>query len=427
MNPVSPRLVTTPIMPRNPIREIREVPATPKVPNRTVARVTNPVIIPTVTIPRPVVTTPGVTRPVVPVVPKPVVPVVAKPVIPVVPKPVVPVVTKPLVTVPTTKLVVPTAIIRPPVIVPTVTRLQVPTVIVRPPVVPHTVLTTPKPVVPTVIKPPTVPTKVILPTKVPGPTLPINVPVKTTAPIVPITPNDDSPTETFVNIIIGEQDADTMDEKEYLGYVRYLLNDQNKYDVFSRLFPENTCGGVRLRMKEMKSPTMNITPNDQSLVSCIHSKEGRKASVAVNFSYENHANLIWFDTENKLVNRYDPQVPGNDPGQDIMDDTIRAHLGKILPNYYYIGNTSEFWQCVQGVHEQGRTFKGDYYCQDYSLLYAINRIYGLSNQAASFNLVSRGPDILVDLAELLRALAYKIRAEQGKEIPERFRNWKPVV
>lgn len=408
MNPVSPRLATTPILPRNPVREIREVPETPKVPNRTVARVTNPIVIPTVTVPKQTVATPTIPKP-----------VVTKPVIPVITKPVIPVPT-------TTRLAIPTVIVRPPVIVPTITRIPVPTVIVRPPVLPPVLPTTPKPVIPTVLKPPVIPVKIAPATMVPKPTLPINVP-KAQKINIPIAPNDDSPTETFVNIVIGEQDADTMDEKEYLGYVRYLLNDQNKYDVFSRLFPDNTCGGVRLRMEKTTSPTMKITPNDQSLVSCIHSKEGQKASVAVNFSYENHANLIWFDTENKLINRYDPQVPGNDPGQDIMDDTIRAHLGKILPDYYYIGNTSEYWQCVQGVREQGRTFKGDYYCQDYSLLYAINRIYGLSNQAASFNLVSRGPDILVDLAELLRALAYKIRAEQGKEIPERFRNWKPVV
>ena len=135
--------------------------------------------------------------------------------------------------------------------------------------------------------------------------------------------------------------------------------------------------------------------------------------------------MLWFDTDNKIINRYDPQVSGDAYGQSIMDDTIRIYLGNLFPDYVYLGNTLDEWQCVQGVRGEGRTYKSDYYCQDYSLLYAINRINGMSHEDAAFSLVARGDDVLIDLAELLRALAYRIRAEIGKQIPERFRNWNP--
>jgi len=237
--------------------------------------------------------------------------------------------------------------------------------------------------------------------------------------------NIDSPAETFVNIIIAEQDADIMEAKEYLGYVRYLLNDQSKYDVFSKLFPNNTCPGVIFRMETENSPTPRIIPNERTLIDCIHAKEIQGGSIAVSFTYQNHANILWFDTTNKIINRYDPQISGDIYGQSIMDDTIRKYFENTFPNYIYLGNTLQEWQCVQGVRGEGRTFKSDYYCIDYSLLYAINRINGMSHEDAAFSLVTRGEDILVDLAELLRALAYRVRYEMGKEIPERFREWKP--
>lgn len=42
---------------------------------------------------------------------------------------------------------------------------------------------------------------------------------------------------------------------------------------------------------------------------------------------------------------------------------------------------------------KGRTFKSDYF-----LLYAINRINGMSHEEAAFSLVSRGEDVLIYLA-----------------------------
>lgn len=202
-------------------------------------------------------------------------------------------------------------------------------------------------------------------------------------------------------MVIQEQDADIADEKEYLGYVRYLLADESKYEIFTRFYPQNTCPNVHVRMETYTS-TPKITPSDQALVRCIKAHEVRGGSVAVYFSYERHANTLWFDVTNKIVNRYDPQVDFQSRGQSSLDQQLGAYLGTILPDYYYLGNTLEDYQCVQGVRGQGRTHKGDYFCQDYSLLYAIRRIHGMSHEEAAFDLVAKGDDVLIELADLLR-------------------------
>ena len=374
-------------------------PITPAIPQPTVPPVPRPTVPP---VPRPMV--PPVPRPTVPPVPRPTVPPVPRPMVPPVPRPVV---TQP----PTQRTVAPTIVTQPTITRPTVPPVPRPTV---PPVAPTVPRPTVPPVAPTV--PPRAPLTVVTP--------PREIITPTISPQVP---NIDSPTEIFIETIIAEQDADIMDEKEYLGYVRYLLNEENKYDVFARLFPDNTCPSIIFRMESYNSPVPRVIPSEPALVGCIRSKERTGKSIAVYFTYENHANMLWFDTENKLINRYDPQVSGESRGQDIMDDTVRLYLSRLFPEYVYLGNTLESWQCVQGVREQGRAFKADYYCQDYSLLYAINRINGMSHEEAAFDLVGRGPDILIDLAELLRALAYKIRSEIGRPIPERFRDWRPTT
>jgi hypothetical protein len=312
-------------------------------------------------------------------------------------------------TIPRVPIVPQVPIIRPPTvpIVPQVPIVQPPTV----PIVPQ---------VP-IVRPPTVPMPNAIPSPSPVP-MPNMIPVQSPQPIEQVhTP------EQFIEMIIREQDADTAQEKEYLGYVRYLLNDESKYDIFSRLFPENTCRGVHFRLESPSIPEPNVEPSDDALVECVRAKEAAGKSVAVSFSYENHANMIWFDTINKEINRYDPQVPFDDPDQRKIDNTIRQYLEIWFPEYRYLGNSIELFQCVQGVRGEGRQYKSDYFCQDYSLLYAINRINGMSHEEAAWALVARGDKVLDDLAELLRGLAYRVRSEIGKPIPERYREWKPVI
>lgn len=426
--PEVPRpIIPIPIIPRPVILPVAPV-TTPRVP--TVRPIVPVVPTPIVMVPRPTVIAPAITRPTV-TVPRPTI----------IPQPITTIVTPPA-----PRVTVPPA---PRVSVPPAPKVIVPRTAIAAPVVPRTAIAATavprtavaKPRIPSPVKTiqPTI--TIIPPINVGSPEKPAS-PLTITAPIREVAiptlpaeiPNIDSPVEIFVQEIIAEQNADIMDEKEYLGYVRYLLNDQSKYDIFARLFPENTCQNVTFRVNtvEIKKDTAatyvpRIIPNEQMLFDCIKAKEQTHKSVAVYLSYENHANLLWFDTENKLINRYDPQAATQGYKQDELDDAIREYLGKAFPDYYYLGNTLETWQCVQGIREQGRTYKADYYCQDYSLLYAINRINGMSHEEAAFALVARGEDILFDLAELLRALAYKIRAELGKTVPEQYRVWRPTM
>ena len=229
-----------------------------------------------------------------------------------------------------------------------------------------------------------------------------------------------TPVEDFISLVIKEQDADIAHEKEYLGYVRYLLNADNKYDIFARLYPETTCVSVDVRV-EVESRRVLINPDPDDLIDCVYTAANKGKSVGVYLSYHNHANALWFDTAKKEINRYDPQAPGDARDQSIIDDLLRKELAQYFPDYNYLGNTLEDYMCIQGVREVGRRYKADYFCQDYSLLYDLRRAKGMSHEDAAWDLVEKRDQVLEELAELLRSLAYKKRQELGKQVPSQYR------
>jgi hypothetical protein len=167
---------------------------------------------------------------------------------------------------------------------------------------------------------------------------------------------------------------------------------------------------------------------DVPLIHCIRAHEAQGGSVAVYFTYEQHANSLWFDVTNKVINRYDPQYYGDVFHQGILDTNVRDHLKFILPDYQYLGNTLERAQCVQSVRADKRqNFREDAFCEDYSLLYAIRRINGMSHAEAAEDLVAKGDSIQAELIELLEALAYRIRLDEGNPVPEQYQNWNPLT
>ena len=229
-----------------------------------------------------------------------------------------------------------------------------------------------------------------------------------------------TPVEDFISLVIKEQDADIAHEKEYLGYVRYLLNADNKYDIFARLYPETTCVYVHVRV-EIEQRKVLIQPSPDDLVDCVYTAANKGKSVGVYLSYHNHANALWFDTTKKEINRYDPQAPGEARDQAVIDELLRNELAQYFPDYKYLGNTLEDYMCIQGVREVGRRYKADYFCQDYSLLYDLRRAQGMSHEEAAWNLVENRDKVLDELAELLRSLVYKKRSELGRQVPSRYR------
>jgi hypothetical protein len=254
-----------------------------------------------------------------------------------------------------------------------------------------------------------------------------------------------TPVEQFIETVIFEQDADIAEEKEYLGYVKYLLDADIKYDVFARLHPEFTCEKVGLKVFYIGSKdrfrgeegatfygqlkandnieqgaAIRVYPSLTKLQMCVVAAESQNRSVAIYLEYENHANMIWIDTKNKIINRYDPQVPATERYQELLDVGIRVFFATTLPEYQYLGNTQEDFLCVQGIRGADRIHKSDYFCQDYSLLYAERRAKGMTHEEAAFDLVANADNILLELAELLRQLTYKKRLEIGKPVPRKY-------
>lgn len=54
--------------------------------------------------------------------------------------------------------------------------------------------------------------------------------------------------------------------------MKYLLNDQSKYDIFSRIFPNNTCSGVVFHMETELARAPRIIPIERPLIDCIRNK-----------------------------------------------------------------------------------------------------------------------------------------------------------
>jgi hypothetical protein len=291
------------------------------------------------------------------------------------------------------------------------TTVILPRVVIPPrPVSPVRITLPPRPVSP----PRTVsPRRVIVPQRPVSPTR-VTTPTQSPKPVTPQTPIDD-----FVNTVIREQDADIPNEKEYQGYINYLLNAEDKYNIFARIYPDSTCLGVSVRV-EVDARYVQIRPVPDSLVDCVYTAANRNRSVGVKLSYRNHANSLWFDTINLEINRYDPQVSGQERDQPIIDNLLRTELANLFPDYTYLGNTLEPEWCVQGIRSQGRRYKADYFCQDYSLLYDIRRAQGMTHEQAAWDLVEKRDTILEELRELLLTLAYRKRLELGRSIPVRY-------
>jgi len=209
----------------------------------------------------------------------------------------------------------------------------------------------------------------------------------------------------FMEMINKDIRSDIFSDGDIRKYIRYLLNDANKYETFSKLFPHHTCPGVLIRMNRSDAKFPVVFPSENDLIECIQSKEHEGGSIALNFAYERHANTIWIDTVNRTINRYDPIKSSQLDSQNRMDDSIREYFNIHLPAYIYLGNTLDESQCSH------HALKHQYSCQDYVLLYTINRINGMSHEQAATDLILRSDQISDDLTNLYRNLVEYLRSE----------------
>ena len=204
----------------------------------------------------------------------------------------------------------------------------------------------------------------------------------------------------FADKIIVEQDSDQL-QKEYLGYVRYLIGDMTKYDVFSLMYPFSTIRGARFHI-EKSEVTYSLNP--LLLGSQMETSQG---GFGVMLTYDNNANMLWF--QGKEIWRYEPYAIANTEKQVEIDRMLELYFKAYIPGAKYYPHTLSPEQCVQYVRGIGRKYNAEYFCQDYSLLYTINRIKGLSHVASAVQLVSRGDLIHDDLHTLLMDLAVTYR------------------
>ena len=168
------------------------------------------------------------------------------------------------------------------------------------------------------------------------------------------------------------------------------LDDDTKYTLFSEMYPENSCRGVSLHIGKSKT---HAIPSNKVLQQCILEKEDNNVSIGINFTYQDRANLMWIDTTNKVINRYEPQIPGDSSYQAMLDDNIREYFLEYLPEYEYLGNTLKHNYCI-------KVDDGNNHRQDYCILYAINRINGMNYFEAAEDLSSREEEIFTITKEL---------------------------
>lgn len=204
----------------------------------------------------------------------------------------------------------------------------------------------------------------------------------------------------------------TLSTKDIYFNTRYV-DDKSKYTALTELYPENTCKGYNLDVGTYKT---RIIPDENSFLECLRTKEQLGISIAINLTFGKRSNLLWFDTIRKVINRYEPNIAGNSEQQAIIDDDIRDYFGSYLPDYTYIGNTLSPKQCIKiTVIPDSFMSYSDEFCQDYSLLYFINRVNGMSHEEAAQNLASKGQNIIKDVEVLLNTIEDVIKEVTKQE------------
>jgi hypothetical protein len=233
--------------------------------------------------------------------------------------------------------------------------------------------------------------------------------------------------EAMLDEVIGEQDSDIENEKDYLGIINGLLENHTKSDVFQGIHPTWIIfQSLRINNQGMSpdNPPENwyqfgdeggevtVERGGQADIynSIIDATIGGGAGIGMIIAYDRHANSMWFqmDTDNVLnIWRYEPSALVRDRNQNIIDSTLRGFFDNIfegkVPIKYHPHRLEPDWQ-VQGRRGADRLYKSDYFCEDYSLLYIENRAAGMDHEAAAFELVSEGEDILIRLRRLLREM-----------------------
>ena len=214
---------------------------------------------------------------------------------------------------------------------------------------------------------------------------------------------------------IKDRDPDTMTDDDYdmrNGIANFLFGTVSLHDAFSTKHPEfclttviwmlnygsvRTMKGKIYTSDGIKGATLRVHPRRNNLTKCLSDAQTEPNGIYLYF--EGHSNIIWLDPERLEIHRYDPQVSEDDEETEPIDGALQAFFYEILPNYTYIGNTLSSEQCIQYVRLQERGHL-DCFCQEYTLLYARNRLSGMSHEEASEDLVMSREEIIEQVKDL---------------------------
>lgn len=202
------------------------------------------------------------------------------------------------------------------------------------------------------------------------------------------------------------------------------------YDVLSFLYPDHTCESTVIYIYDLYSysdKSANIFPSRyyskwfgfsrgrgarislrslDILRNCIAEAEKTHNSIAIELKYGeetsfHHSAILWIDTQNKIINLYDPGFDIEDIR--LVDSTLKQFFAESLPGYDYIGNTVEPQQCIQNIIMTERGY-ADSFCVYYSWLYAIYRMKGYSHEQAINYLLENRQSLRKEIANLIREM-----------------------
>lgn len=253
--------------------------------------------------------------------------------------------------------------------------------------------------------------------------------------------------ENLIWQVISAKDADVA-ESHFSSALKTLLKGELKYNVFSKLYPNNTCYDVFIRLENIGTyseyllhPSKHfgkwhgtnygseviIYSGPDKLTTCLsecdcsRNMSNNQLSIflqksissccngfSIYLSYNKHAGILWIDRQNKTIDRYDSFFSANEtPEQNIIDFSLKLFFKEHMPSYTYLGNMLTPEETIQSIRQvQWNRWNADNFCQDYSILYSIRRINGMSYKQAAQHLVASEPNIIEECAQLLRQMWY---------------------
>ena len=93
------------------------------------------------------------------------------------------------------------------------------------------------------------------------------------------------------------------------------------------------------------------------------------------------------------IERYDPHYSNSDKYTKVTEDQIKNFIAKFLPHFEYKEYSTPKELCIQRI----RNKKGDYFCEEYCILYALRRMNGLSHSSAVEDLFTKRETIINEI------------------------------